>query len=47
MPELAARLEAERSVKADPAVLSRFLCRHGFTYKKSFDGVGMRTRVHP
>ena len=29
---------------AAPAVLSRFLCRLGFTYKKSADGVGMRTR---
>ena len=47
MPELAARLAADRDVKADPAVLSRFLCRHGFTYKKSADGVGMRTRGHP
>ena len=32
MPELASRLEAERKVQADPVVLSRFLCRHGFTY---------------
>jgi transposase len=47
MPELAARLDAERNVQADPAVLSRLLCRHGFTYKKSADGVGMRTRGHP
>jgi transposase len=46
MPELATRLEAERNVQADPAVLSRFLCRHGFT-KKSADGVGTRTRGHP
>jgi hypothetical protein len=28
-------------------VLSRFLCRHGFTYKKSADGSGTRTRRHP
>lgn len=47
MPELAARLAAERGVRADPAVLSRFLCRHGFTYKKNADGVGMRARGHP
>ena len=47
MPELGGRLEAEHGVKADPAVLSRFLCRRGFTYKKSADGVGARTRGHP
>jgi len=34
MPELSARLEAERGVQAQPATLSRFLCRCGFTYKK-------------
>ena len=34
MPELAIELEAAHQVKADPAVLSRFLCRAGFTYKK-------------
>lgn len=44
MPELSARLEAERGVQAQPATLSRFLCRCGFTYKKSADGIGMRTR---
>lgn len=44
MPELSARLEAERGVQAQPATLSRFLCRCGFTYKKSTDGIGMRTR---
>ena len=44
MPALADRLLARHSVKAAPAVLSRLLCRHGFTYKKSPDGVGMRTR---
>lgn len=47
MPEMATRLEAERKVQADPAVLSRLLCRHGFTYKKSADGIGMRTRGRP
>jgi transposase len=47
MPELAARLQKEHGVKADPAVLSRFLCRRGFTYKKMPDGVGVRTRGHP
>lgn len=44
MPELALRLLAEHKMKADPAELSRFLCRCGFTYKKSAAGVGMRTR---
>lgn len=44
MPELAARLAQARGVSAAPAVLSRFLCRLGFTYKKSADGVGMRSR---
>src|ERR687897_433193 len=33
MPELAAALEAERSVIASPASLSRVLCKAGFTYK--------------
>jgi transposase len=47
MPELAARLERATGAKAAAAVLSRFLCRLGFTYKKSADGVGMRTRRHP
>ncbi len=47
MPELGARLEAEHGVKSDPAVLSRFLCRLGFTYKKSADGIGTRTPGHP
>jgi transposase len=35
MPELAARLLEEHGVVAAPAMLSRFLCRSGFTYKKS------------
>lgn len=47
MPELAARLETERGVKARPASLSRFLRKAGFTYKKSADGIGMRARRHP
>ncbi|KFC63892.1 ISSpo6, transposase orf A [Bosea sp. LC85] len=47
MPELAARMAAATGMKADPAVLSRFLCRLGFTYKKGADGVGMRTRGRP
>jgi len=44
MPELSAKLEAEHGICAQPASLSRFLCRRGFTYKKSADGLGMRTR---
>lgn len=44
MPELGGRLMARYGVSAAPAVLSRLLCRHGFTYKKSPDGLGMRTR---
>jgi transposase len=44
MPELAARLLEEHGIVAAPAALSRLLCRHGFTYKKSPDGGGVRTR---
>jgi len=44
MPELAARLLDEHGIVAAPAMLSRFLCRCGFSYKKSPDGGGMRTR---
>jgi transposase len=47
MPELSAKLKAERGVSAQPASLSRFLCRRGFTYKKNSAGVGMRPRGHP
>jgi len=46
MPELAVRLLEEHGVVAAPATLSRLLCRHGFTYKKSPEGRGMRTRRH-
>jgi transposase len=42
MPELAARLLAERGVKAHPASLSRLLIQHGFTVKKN--AVGQRNR---
>ena len=35
MPELRDLLAAAHGVSADPAVLSRFLCRHGYTYKKA------------
>jgi transposase len=44
MPELAVRLHAERGVTAAWASLSKLLCRAGFTYKKTADGVGMRAR---
>jgi transposase len=44
MPELAARLSAERGMRAAFASLSKLLCRAGFTYKKTADGVGVRTR---
>jgi transposase len=44
MPELAGQLLAERGVTAAWASLSKILCRAGFTYKKTADGVGMRTR---
>ena len=44
MPELARALQAERGVIASPASLSRVLCKAGFTYKKTADGVGARTR---
>lgn len=35
MPELAAKLLEQHGVVAAPAMLSRFLCRRGFSYKKS------------
>src|SRR5918997_4881888 len=35
MPELAARLLQEHGVVVAPAMLSRFLCRCGFSYKES------------
>lgn len=44
MPDLAAALEAERGVRVAPASVSRVLCHAGFTYKKSADGLGTRTR---
>lgn len=44
MPELAEALTKERGVEANPASLSRVLCKAGFSYKKSPDGVGARTR---
>jgi len=47
MPELAVELERVRGLKAHPASLSKLLCQAGFTYKKTADGVGVRTRRHP
>ena len=44
MPELAARLLDKHGIVAAPAMLSRFLCRRGFSYKKMPDGRGVRTR---
>jgi len=44
MPELAQALMTERGVEADPASISRLLCKAGFTYKKSAGGLGARTR---
>ena len=35
MPELAALLLAERGIEVDPSNLSKFLCKAGFTYKKT------------
>ncbi len=47
MPELAERLVAEQGVTCDAAMLSRFLCQRGFTYKKSPDGGRTRARTDP
>lgn len=47
MPELAARLEESHGLRVPPSSLSRFLLKHGFTYKKSTDGIGTRTRQNP
>ena len=44
MPELAARLLAERGVKAAPATLSRLLIDQGFTVKKNSSGQRNRSR---
>jgi len=44
MPELAARLADSHGIAVPPSSLSRFLLSQGFTYKKSADGVGTRTR---
>jgi transposase len=44
LPQLASLLERQCGVVADPSSLSRALRAAGFTYKKSPDGVGARTR---
>ena len=44
MPQLCDRLLAAHEVTVDPAALSRWLCRQGYTYKKSPDGGGARAR---
>ena len=44
MPELMAKLKAERHVIAHPASLSRALLKAGFTFKKNASGLGIRTR---
>jgi transposase len=43
MPDLAALLMSKHGVHADPATLSRLLCRRGFTDQKTAAGFGMRT----
>lgn len=43
MPALAAWLEAEHGVTADPSNLSKLLCKAGFSYKKNAAGLGERT----
>ena len=43
MPALAAWLEAEHGVTADPSNLSKLLCKAGFSYKKNSAGLGERT----
>jgi transposase len=44
MPELAAKLHAERGVEVHPASLSRFLKIQGFTVKKNAAGHRSRSR---
>jgi len=42
MPELAAELETRHGIEADPASLSRFLCKAGLSFKKN--SAGQRAR---
>ena len=44
MPELVAKLEAEKTVTAHPASLSRVLLKAGLTFKKNTAGHGGRAR---
>ena len=44
MPELADKLDEMHGVRVPPSSLSRVLVAQGFTYKKSPDGIGTRTR---
>jgi transposase len=44
MPELAAKLLAEKGITAHPASLSRVLIRAGFSFKKSAPGLRNRAR---
>jgi transposase len=43
MPGLAAWLEEQHGVTADPSNLSKLLRQEGFTYKKNAAGIGART----
>jgi transposase len=42
MPELAAKLKAEKDVTAHPASLSRVLLKAGYSFKKNTAGLGSR-----
>lgn len=44
MPELAAKLQAEKAVTAHPASLSRVLLKAGLSFKKNTAGAGGRAR---
>src|ERR1700681_2940075 len=44
MPELAAKLKAEKDVTAHPASLSRVLLKAGLSFKKNTVGLGGRAR---
>lgn len=44
MPELAAKLLAEKGVEVHPASLSRVLIQSGFSFKKNASGIRNRSR---
>ena len=44
MPELAAKLNAEKAVTVHPASLSRVLLKAGLSFKKNTSGLGGRAR---